>query len=105
VKTDPRALARDFVTYCDGVEEGGSVDYARRGRVVADELRRALDELEAERSARRALQRRCDAQQEILGRRVAEALELENRRRRQPPRARAAPLDLTVPPEIRDLAR
>jgi hypothetical protein len=69
----PRERAQNFVVFCDGLEQAGLTDYARRGRVVARDLPRACDELDAERSARRALQERCEAQQSILGRRVREA--------------------------------
>ena len=60
-------LARDFITFCDGLEEAGLVDYARRGRTIARELSEALDALAVERSARRAIQGQRDRLQEIIG--------------------------------------
>jgi hypothetical protein len=69
--------ARALIVFADGLEASGAdgtVDYARRARAVADDLLRAIDALEAERSARRALQERCERQQELLGRRVLEAI-------------------------------
>jgi hypothetical protein len=65
---DARRAGRAFVVFCDGAEQGGLVDYARRGRAVARLLLDAIDELEAERSVRVALQERCETQQAILGR-------------------------------------
>jgi hypothetical protein len=50
--------ARSFLVFCDGAEDSGSVAYARRGRDLARELLEALDQLEAERSVREALQAR-----------------------------------------------
>jgi hypothetical protein len=51
-----RELGRAFVDFCDGMEAAGVPEFARRGRVVADALERALAELEAERSGRVAAQ-------------------------------------------------
>jgi hypothetical protein len=68
-----RDRARAFADFCDGMEDVGYVDYARRGRVVADALVRALDALEAERSARVELQGRCETLQEIVGKRAYDA--------------------------------
>lgn len=51
-----REGALEFALFCDGAEEGGLVDYARRGRNAARALIAALDELAAERSARVAIQ-------------------------------------------------
>lgn len=96
-----RDRAHDLVAYCDGLEQAGLDDYARRGRVVARDLLRALDELHAERSCRQQLQARCEAQQEILGLRVVEAIELLERE--QPPAPPPQPLDLTAPAAIREL--
>ncbi len=58
--------ARDFVLFCDGVESAGQVGYARRGRALADLFSQTLVELEAERSARVALQQRIDTLERIL---------------------------------------
>ena len=67
------ADARELMLFCDGLDEGGFPEYARRGRVVARELLAALDALDGERSARVALQERCQRQEAILGRRAYEA--------------------------------
>jgi hypothetical protein len=64
--TDARTRAQAFVSFCDGAEESGFRDYARRGRAVADDCLEALDQLDAERSARRALQERVEGLEEIL---------------------------------------
>jgi hypothetical protein len=69
-----RREAEELIVFCDGIEEGGFADYAQRGRVVARELIAALADLAAERSARVALQARCEVQQELLGKRVHDAL-------------------------------
>lgn len=78
---DAAERARDFITFCDGAEEGDLGAYARRGRVVARDCLDALDMLDAERSARVALQARCERQQELLGKRALDAIEQEARRR------------------------
>ena len=71
---DAGRTAREFVVFCDGCEEGGNVEFARRGRVVARLLLDAVDASDAERSARIALQTRCECQQELLGKRVYDEL-------------------------------
>jgi hypothetical protein len=55
-----------FVAFCDGVEEAGLVEYARRGRSIAHDLERALRELADERSARRALHEARDTLLDLL---------------------------------------
>ena len=60
MKFDRRQLAEQFRVFCNGVEEGGAEAYAQVGRTIADELIRAVDELEAEGSARVAAQERAD---------------------------------------------
>jgi len=72
-----RTDARDLIVFCDGIEEGGFAVYASRGRVVARELLAALDALDAERSARIALQARCETQQASLGKRADDAVRRE----------------------------
>jgi hypothetical protein len=52
---------RDLIVFADGVEEAGHRVYAQRARSVADHLLRVVDELQAERSARRSIQKQCDA--------------------------------------------
>jgi hypothetical protein len=71
----PRSRAERFIAFCDGLEEAGQADYARRGRLIADDLLRALTMLDSERSARQALQRRCEGQQAILARHIWQARE------------------------------
>jgi hypothetical protein len=58
--------ARDFVVFCDGVEEAGHRVYAQRGRVVADDLLRTAADLRAERSARQSLQEERDRLREMI---------------------------------------
>lgn len=48
----------------------GLAPLVAESRTVARDVIALVDELEAERSARRALQKRCDTQQEILGKAV-----------------------------------
>ena len=74
---DPQTRAQRFLDFCDGLEEGGMPEYARLGRVLARDLIRTHQELQAERSARQALQRRCNTQQELLGERVKEGFDRE----------------------------
>jgi hypothetical protein len=64
--SDARQRAEAFVQFCDGMEEAGLGEYARRGRVVADDLLQALQALDAERSARRAIQERAERLEELL---------------------------------------
>src|SRR5262249_28099923 len=47
---DAKTRAQAFVSFCDGAEEAGLVDYARRGRQVAEDCLEAIDQLDAERS-------------------------------------------------------
>jgi hypothetical protein len=69
-----RDRARDLVSFCDGFDEGGLYpEFTRRARLVAGDLLDTLDELAAERSARVALQARCETQQAILGKRAYDA--------------------------------
>ena len=49
---DAEQRAREFVTFCDGMEACGFETFARRGRVVADDLLRALERLRSEHAAR-----------------------------------------------------
>jgi len=58
--------AREFIVFCDGLEEAGQRVYAQRGRVVADDLLRIAGELRAERSARVAIQAERDRLREIV---------------------------------------
>jgi hypothetical protein len=68
--------AAELILFADGFEIAFP-DIARRARVVARETIWLVDMLQAERSARAALQTRCDTQQELLGKRVLEAIDRE----------------------------
>jgi hypothetical protein len=73
---DSEKRARDLIAFCDGFDEGGLYPgFTPRARLVARDLLDALEMLAAERSARFALQARCERQQAILGRHAHEALE------------------------------
>jgi len=63
---DAKTRAQAFVSFCDGAEEAGLVDYARRGRQVAEDCLEAIDQLDAERSARRSAMERVERLEEIL---------------------------------------
>jgi hypothetical protein len=68
--------ARELIVFCDGFDEAGVVPgFTCRARSVARDVRELGEALAAERSARVALQARCERQQEILGRRVLDAIE------------------------------
>jgi hypothetical protein len=66
VTDDARQRAEAFVEFCDGAEEGGLHEYARRGRAIAALLLEALEQLDAEHSARRAFQERVERLEELL---------------------------------------
>jgi hypothetical protein len=68
------AGARELLVFCDAIEEAGLPQLARRSRLVARDLLDALEQLAAERSARVALQERCERQQAILGGRADDAM-------------------------------
>ena len=72
VNAQERASA--FIVFCDGLEEGGLGEYARWGRLLARELLEALEALDAERSARVAIQEARDRAVELLGKRADDAL-------------------------------
>jgi hypothetical protein len=59
--------ARELITFADGLSEAGFDEIGRRARVVARDALEAVDALAAERSARRALQDRCERLQAIIG--------------------------------------
>jgi hypothetical protein len=52
--------ARDFITFCDGLEQSGLAETARRGRVVARDVLDLANELGSTRSALDAMRRRLD---------------------------------------------
>lgn len=68
IRPDAREHAHLYRALMDGLGECGFNLAASRGRLVVGDLLEALDQLEAERSLRVALQARCDEQQEALGR-------------------------------------
>jgi len=65
----PADLAREFAAFCDGIEEAGWHEYARRGRVIAEALADALEQLDGERRARVAMQEARDRVLELLAKR------------------------------------
>jgi hypothetical protein len=66
--------ASELLVWCDALTEAGLAEVARRSRVVARDALELVAELAAERSAREALQERCELQQAILGRHAEQAL-------------------------------
>ncbi len=66
--------AAELIVFADGAEEAGMIRYAQTARNVARDTLWLVDELAAERSSRQAIQRRCDTQQDILGKHVSEAI-------------------------------
>lgn len=67
------AEAERFITFCDGFEDAGSAVYAGHGRKIARDAIRTLAALDAERSARRAIQKQRDDSVAILAARAGEA--------------------------------
>jgi hypothetical protein len=63
------ARARDLIEFANGLDEAGLSETARRSRVVARDLLELVDELRAERSARRAAQTNYDRALAVIGRR------------------------------------
>jgi hypothetical protein len=54
---DPRQRARELIAFCDGFDEGGLYpEFTRRARMVARDMLELADQVDAERSARRAAQ-------------------------------------------------
>jgi hypothetical protein len=60
--------ARELIVWCDALTDAGLDETARRARMVARDSVELADTLDAERSARRALQERCERLQAIIGR-------------------------------------
>jgi hypothetical protein len=58
--------AADLIVFADGLEQGGFHDYAQRARVVARETIWLADMLQAERSARVAMQEARDRLLEMV---------------------------------------
>ncbi len=69
----PAEEARDLLTFADGYEDAGHPELARRSRVVARELLRALQALADERSTREAVQRQRDSALEVLATHAGQA--------------------------------
>lgn len=65
-----RQRARDLIVFADGVLDAGFEQLGRRARVVADDLLRVADDLEAERSARVAVQGARDTAVALLTQRA-----------------------------------
>jgi hypothetical protein len=60
--------ASELAVFSAAIADMGCAGFALRSRFVAVELRWVLEQLAAERSARQALQARCETLQEIVGR-------------------------------------
>ena len=58
--------AQELITFADGAEEAGLVDYARRARNVARETLWLVDQLQAERDARKTIQAARDRLLEMV---------------------------------------
>jgi hypothetical protein len=58
---EARERAEEHAVFCDGLIEAGLAVIGHRGRYVARLLLEVTDQLEAERSARQALQERWEA--------------------------------------------
>lgn len=67
---DAEQRARELVTFCDGMEDCGFETFARRGRVVADDLLRALERLRSEHAARVKIQEDHERALQLLGNRA-----------------------------------
>jgi hypothetical protein len=52
---------QEFIAFCDGLEEAGLVEYARRGRALARDLIRVTAERDDERRLRVVMQEQRDA--------------------------------------------
>jgi hypothetical protein len=64
----------DLTAFANGLEEAGLTETARRVRLAAYDIQNLTQQLTAERSARIALQNRCETQQEIIGKNLYQAL-------------------------------
>jgi hypothetical protein len=80
---DPVVRASAFIEFCNGLEHAGLGELARRGRTVAGDVVELASMLDAERSARRAIQTRTNELQEIVGKGAYYALIAEARDRAQ----------------------
>lgn len=66
-------LAAELIVFADGAEEAGLIAYAQRARAVARETIWLADALEAERSARKAIQEARDECLRILANHAGQA--------------------------------
>jgi hypothetical protein len=68
--------ARDLILFADGVQEGagGFPELARRARVAARDVLELAEQLDAERSARVAMQKARDEALDVLRRRAGQAM-------------------------------
>jgi hypothetical protein len=73
-RNELRTRAWALLSHCGGLEETGQAPLARETRVIARAFLDALDQIEAEQSARVALQDRCETLQNIIGRAVYQAI-------------------------------
>jgi hypothetical protein len=64
---DPSERARELLAFTDGIAEAGFPELSRLSRVVARDLLEVLEQLDAERSARRAIQEARDRLMAIIG--------------------------------------
>jgi len=62
-----RCRAIEFELFAAGIDDAGQPETARRLRLAAQDLQDVTETLEAERSARRALQERAERLQAIVG--------------------------------------
>lgn len=69
-----RDRAQALLVFCDGVEDAGHPELARRSRVVARDVLRLADELDRERSARRTVQAQRDECLQILANHAAQGM-------------------------------
>jgi hypothetical protein len=67
---DERAC--ELIVWCEALTDAGLAETARRSRVVARDVLDLADALAAERSAREALQDRCERLQAIIGKKAYE---------------------------------
>jgi hypothetical protein len=71
------ARAHELIAFCDGLEDAGQADTARRSRMVARDLIEIAEQLRAERSACSAAQANYERCLNILGRQADEPLRRE----------------------------
>ena len=70
-----RDRAQELLVFADGFDDAGHLGLATRSRVVARDMLRLIDDLEAERSARQSVQAQRDRAIELLARRAYDAIQ------------------------------